>query len=167
MSRSQQNRLRVAFEIAQYDIIVATPCDRCLFFGRNCIAMKFFSRLKCFECVRFKKSCTNFSWKTLNKTREKYKRKIQSNEEKLTKVINRLLRNKRILQQVDEKTKRKIEHLLKELNQFDELKVFDDCFVASVLAIASFTFWTSQNLINSMIDFDDIVATTSYSSSSF
>ena len=142
MSRSQQNRLRVASKIVQYDALIVTPCDRCFVFGRNCIMMKSLSRVKCFECVRSKKSCTNLSWEALNKTREKYKKKIQFDEEELTKIINRLLRNKRILQQVDEKAKRKIEHLFDELNQFGELEVFDDCSIASVFAIASFTFWT-------------------------
>ena len=116
MFQFQQNRLRVVFEIAQYDIFVVTFCDRYIFFDRNCIVMKFFSHLKCFKCVRFEKSCTNFSWKILNKTREKYKRKIQLNEEKLTKIISRLFQNKRILQQIDEKAKQKIEHFFEELN---------------------------------------------------
>ena len=143
MSRFHQNRFRVAFEIAQYDVLVVTSCDRCLLFGRDCIVMKSFSRLKCFECVRFEKSCTNFSWEALDKTREEYKKKIQLNEEELAKIISRLLRNKRILQQIDEKAKRKIKHLLEELNQFDELETLDDYSIANALINTSFVFWVS------------------------
>ena len=135
MSRSQQNRFRVAFEIAQYDAFVIFSYDRCLFFNRYCVVMESSSRLKCFECVRSKKSCFNLSWETLDKTREKYKKKIQFNEKELTKVISRLLRNKRILQQIDEKTKRKIKHLLEELNQFDELETFNSWMFLSLLLL--------------------------------
>ena len=65
---------------------------------------------------------------------------MQSNEEELTKIINRLLRNKRIFQQVDKKAKRKVEHLFEDLNQFDELEILDDCSIASVFVDTFFVF---------------------------
>jgi len=62
MSRQQQSRLRVAFEIERYDILIDIVCERCSLSDHFCIAMEdFSSRLKCLKCVRASKSCVNMS----------------------------------------------------------------------------------------------------------
>jgi len=62
MSRQQQDRLRVAFEIERYDTLVDIACKRCSLSDYFCIVMKdFSSRLKCSKCVRASKSCVNMS----------------------------------------------------------------------------------------------------------
>ena len=46
-----------------------------------------------------------FAWEALDKTREEYRKKMRENEQELARVIGRLLRNKSILQQADERAK--------------------------------------------------------------
>ena len=60
MSSQDDSHLRAAAEINRYDVLVNFLCDRCSDSDRSCIVMKnSFFRLKCFECVRVKKSCVN------------------------------------------------------------------------------------------------------------
>jgi len=108
MSRQQQSRLRVAFEIERYDTLIDIACERCSLSSYFCIAMKdFLSYLKCSKCVRASKSCVNMSWSFLNHNKKDLSAKIAKDEALLTIVIIRLLRNKTILKKIDAKTKRK------------------------------------------------------------
>jgi len=88
MSRQQQSRLRVAFEIERYDILIDIACERYSFSDYSCIVMKdFLSRLKCSKCVRASKSCVNMSWSSLDHNREDFFVKIAKDEALLTIVI--------------------------------------------------------------------------------
>ena len=64
------------------------------------------SRLKCSKCTRSGKPCVNMTWSSLDRTREEYKEKVQANETLLATVIPRLLRNKKVLKQANERAKR-------------------------------------------------------------
>jgi len=137
MSHQQQSRIRFAFEINQYDILIDFACERCSCSDKSCIAMKdSLSRLKCLKYVRANKACVNMSWVSLNRIRENLSSKIAKNEAVLAIVITRLLRNKKMLKKVDAKAKRKTQCLLfgvKKLNVAESL----DCLAANALIEAS------------------------------
>ena len=137
MSCQQQSRLCVAFEIERYDTLIDIACERCSLFGHSCIAMEdFSSRLKCSKCVRASKSCVNMSWSSLDQNREDLFIKIAKDEALLTIVIIRLLRNKKILKEIDAKAKRKTQCLLLGMKESNVPKSFN-CFVANVLVESS------------------------------
>jgi len=137
MSRQQQSRLRVAFEIERYDTLIDIACERCSLSDRSCIAMKdFSSHLKCSKCVRASKSCVNMSWSSLNHNREDLFVKIAKDEALLTIVITRLLRNKKILKKIDAKAKRKTQCLLSRMKKSNASESFN-CFAANALVGSS------------------------------
>ena len=113
------------------------------------------SRLKCSECVRSGRPCTNLSWEALDRTREEYRKKVEDDEKELAKTISRLLRNKQILKQADEKAKRKTEHLMEEMDKAGELENSPDCPAADALVGVSPAIWGSMDLINSSLDFGE------------
>jgi len=76
------------------------------------------------------------SWISLNRTREDLSSKIAKNEAVLAIVITRLLRNKKMLKEVDAKAKRKTQCLLSRVEESNVAKSFD-CFVANALIEAS------------------------------
>ncbi len=96
----------------------------------------FSSRLKCSKCVRASKSCVNMSWSSLDQNREDLFIKIAKDEALLTIVIIRLLRNKKILKEIDAKAKRKTQCLLLGMKESNVPKSFN-CFVANVLVESS------------------------------
>ena len=69
------------------------------------------SRLKCLECVCVSHPCVNLSQESLDKTRAKYKKKVEDNKKLLTEVIARILRNKKILTQAKERAAKKAKYL--------------------------------------------------------
>ena len=69
------------------------------------------SRLKCLECVRVSCLYVNLSQESLDKTRAKYKKKVEDNKKLLTEVIARILRNKKILTQAKERAAKKAKYL--------------------------------------------------------
>jgi hypothetical protein len=153
MSRQQQNRLRVAFEIERYDTLIDISCERCSLSGRSCIAMEDFSfHLKCSKCVRAGKSCVNMSWSSLDHNREDLSVKIAENEALLTIVITRLLRNKKILKKIDAKTKRKTQCLLSRMKESNASEFFN-CFATNALVESSSAFWSSLAMLN---DFSNV-----------
>jgi len=140
MSRQQQDRLRVAFEIERYDTLIDIACERCSLSNYFCIAMKDFSScLKCSKCVRANKSCVNMSWSFLDHNREDLFVKIAKDEALLAIVITRLLRNKKIMKKIDAKTKRKTQCLLLRMKKSNVLEFFN-CFVANALVESSSAF---------------------------
>jgi len=122
MSRSTKNRLRLAAEIAKNGRPVSVPCDFCLLSNSNCIAMEGTARPKCSECVRRGKSCVNLSWESLDSTREEYRKKVEEDEKLLSEVLARLLRNKKILREAEERAKKKTLCLLSEMEKTGELE---------------------------------------------
>ena len=133
MSRTHQNRLRLASKIERHDSLVDLPCDRCCLTNRPCIAMtNSSSRLKCSECVRLRRACVNMSWSSLNRSREEYAFKVAEDEKLLATVITRLLRNKKILKEVNAKAKLKTQCLMSKMKEFELLKS-SDCSAANAL----------------------------------
>lgn len=106
-SSSRQSQLRRAIEIRRNGIISPFPCDFCFSKGIDCYAMPS-SSLKCSECVRRGKPCVNLSWASLDRTRDEYEKKVAESEKQLSEVIARLLREKKILAQANERAKAKL-----------------------------------------------------------
>ena len=73
-------------------------------------------RLKCLECVCVSCLCVNLSQESLDKTRAKYKKKVEDNKKLLIEVIARILRNKKILTQVKERAVKKAKYLANKLD---------------------------------------------------
>ena len=119
---SSKNHLRLIFEIEQYKTDSVILCNRCFLFNERCIVMMNFFRLKYFICVKAERSYINLIWKSLNKTRTEYRKKIQNDKKKLSRLINCLFRNKQILKQIDERAKKKMQHLFNEMKKSKLLK---------------------------------------------
>ena len=73
-------------------------------------------RLKYLECVCVSYLCVNLSQEFLNKTRAKYKKKVEDNKKLLVEVITRILRNKKILTQAKERAVKKAKCLANKLD---------------------------------------------------
>jgi len=156
MSRQQQSRLRVVFEIERYDILIDIACERCSLSDHFCIAMKdFSSRLKCSKCVRASKSCVNMSWSSLDHNRKDLFVKIAKDEALLAIVIIWLLRNKKILKKINAKTKQKTQCLLSRMKESNVSKSFN-CSAANVLVGSSSAFWLSLAMLNDFSNVDEI-----------
>jgi len=156
MSRQQQSRLRVAFEIERYDTLINIACERCSLSDHFCIVMKdFSSRLKCSKCVRAIKSCVNMSWSFFDHNRKDFSVKIAKDEALLTIVITRLLRNKKILKKINAKAKRKTQCLLSRMKKSNASEFFN-CFAANALVESSFAFWSSLAMLNDFSNVDEI-----------
>ena len=147
-----QNRFRIAAEIQKYGIFSPSLCDRCFLSGLTCVVMEGSNRLKCSECVRAGRACVNLFWDTLDKTREKYRKKVRENKQEFARVINRLLRNKSILQQVDERAKTKIRCFMEKLEKSGDLKEVVDYFAVSFLIRWSPAVWSFLDAVNSCVD---------------
>jgi len=138
MSRPQQNRLRLASEIERYGVPLDLACDRCSLTGHFCVAMEdSLSRLKCSEWVRADKLCVNMFWFFLDRTREELFSKVAENEALLATVINRLLRNKKILKEIDQKATQKTQYLLNSVNESILSKLFNCSAVAALIETSS------------------------------
>ena len=152
-SAASQNRLRLASEIQRHGIISDIPCDRCFLSGHCCIAMEVKGRMKCSECVRLGRPCVNLSWDCLDRTREECQKKIDADEEELSRVLARLMRNKKILRQANERAKRKAQCLAEEIDIAGELEVPEDCPAADACVALSPAVWGSLDLVNMYTDF--------------
>ncbi|KAK5161657.1 hypothetical protein LTS14_000001 [Recurvomyces mirabilis] len=60
-------------------------------------------------------------WESLDRTREEYRKKVEKDEEELSIVLSRLMRNKKILKQADERAKMKAACLKSEMEAAGEL----------------------------------------------
>ena len=77
-------------------------------------------RLKCLEYVCVSYLCVNLSQEPLDRTRAKYKKKVEDNKKLLTEVIARMLHNKKILAQAKERAAKKAEYLANKLDTKSE-----------------------------------------------
>ncbi len=102
---------------------------------------------KCSECVRANKACVNMSWVSLNRTREDLSSKVAKDEAMLAIVITRLLRNKKMLKEVDAKAKRKTQCLLSKVEKSNVAESFD-CPAANALIGASPAIWSSLAMLD-------------------
>jgi len=153
---SHQNRIRLAFEIDRYETLVDFACERCCYISKPCIVMEdSSSRLKCSECVRASKSCVNMSWASLDRTREDLFSKVAKNEVVLTTMITRLLRNKKMLKEVDAKAKRKTQCLLSSMEKSNATES-PNCSAANALIEASSIIWSSLAMLDDLSSVDGI-----------
>ncbi|PSK43928.1 hypothetical protein B9Z65_7305 [Elsinoe australis] len=161
-SEPAANRLRLAKEIQNYGHETDAPCDRC--FARilkgkevKCIVMEHNNRLRCSECVRLGRPCVNLSWASLDKTRDEYRKKVDEDEAELSRVLARLMRNKKILRQAEQRARKKMECLASEMDANNELEVEEDCPAADALVGLSPAVWSTLDLANQAIDFSSTV----------
>jgi hypothetical protein len=149
-STSRQNQLRLASEISKNGIIIPIPCNRCFESGRDCIAMPE-SRLKCSECTRLGRACVNLSWTSLDKTREEYQKKVDEDEKALAEIMARLIRNKKILRQAEERARKKLLCLASELRndgeEVDAVAEDFNCPAADALVGFSPTMWSTMGML--------------------
>jgi len=150
-SSSRQNQLRLALEIRRNGSVSSIECDYCLLNSKTCYIMA--DRLKCSECTRIGRPCVNLSWSSLDKTREEYEAKVEADEKLLAEVVLRLLRNKKILKQANERAKKKALCLANEMREGGEEVDSIDCPAASVGVAFSPAMWSTASML------DDFVAT--------
>jgi hypothetical protein len=105
-SDSRKRQLRLYNEILQANTTADVSCDWCFLNNHLCYIMPN-STLKYAECTKLRKQYVNMSWALLDKTREEYRTKVEADKKLLSKVMLRLLRNKKILQQAKERARRK------------------------------------------------------------
>ncbi len=147
---SHQNRIRLASEIDRYGTLVDFACERCCCTSKPCIVMEdSSSRLKCSKCVRASKPCVNMSWASLDRTREDLSSKVAKDEAVLATVITRLLRNKKMLKEVDAKAKRKTQCLLFGMEESNATES-PNCPAANALVGASSTIWSSLAMLDDL-----------------
>ena len=140
MSRQQQSRLRIAFEIERYNTLVNIVYKRCSLSSYFCIVMKDFSfYLKYSKCVCANKLYVNMSQFSFNHNRKNLFVKIVKDKTLLTIVIIRLLRNKKILKKIDAKTKRKTQCLLSRMKKLNASKFFN-CLATNTFVKLSLAF---------------------------
>ena len=96
-------------------------------------------RLKCAECTKAGKLCVNMSWESLDRTRTEYRKKVKEDETLLATVIARLMRNKKILKQAEERARHKALGMANEMVESGELDLAEelDCPAASIGICAS------------------------------
>lgn len=109
------------------------------------------SRLRCAECVRIGRPCVNLSWESLDRTREEYQKKIDDDEELLAQVLARLMRNKKILRQADERARKKATCLSSELEESGALAEVDNCPAADATVGLSPAVWSSLNFLDEAV----------------
>ncbi|KAF2741627.1 hypothetical protein M011DRAFT_472926 [Sporormia fimetaria CBS 119925] len=155
-SSSASRRLRLVEEIIRYHTPADIPCDRCFESGRPCLIMPN-SSLKCAECTRLGRPCVNLSWGALDRTREEYQKKVDADEKLLAEVIARLLRNKKILKQAEERARKKVLCLASELRESGEDVDAQftapplDCPAASIGIAFSPAMWETMGLLDSYV----------------
>lgn len=151
-SDSRKRQLRLAAEILDCKTTAEVACDRCFLGNIVCYIMPN-SKLKCAECTRYGKTCVNMSWESLDRTREEYQKKVDEDESLLATVISRLLRNKKILAQAKERSRRKALCLASELEQEGEDVNAEmlDCPAASIGMGFSPTVWSTLDLIDTTV----------------
>jgi hypothetical protein len=150
-SASTKNRLRLASEIQRNRRPVDIPCDRCFLSGHTCIAMANASRLHCSECMRLGRLCINLSWDSLDCTRKEYQRKVDEDEAELSIILARLMRNKKILRQVEHRVERKALCLSNEMEAAGELESIDNCPAADAGTSVSPTVWSTINFLDEVV----------------
>lgn len=96
------------------------------------------------------KPCVNLSWASLDRTREEYQKKVDEDEEELAKIMSRLLRNKKILRQAEERARKKAICLENEMDLSGELEdaPAPDCPGADAGVVLSPAMWSLSNFID-------------------
>lgn len=92
----------------------------------------------------------NMSWESLDKTREEYRKKVEKDEEDLAEVLARLMRNKRILKQAEERARKKALCLASKMEESGQLED-EDCPPANATVGLSPVVWSSIDFVNHSI----------------
>ena len=148
-AESTIRKLRLYNEILRADTIAESPCFDCDAENRECYIMPD-SNLKCAECVRQGRPCVNMSWTSLDKTREEYKKKVEEDEKELASVIAKLLRDKKILAQAEERARKKTLCLAADMEAEGETVNAASlaCPAADALTGYSPAMWATLNLLD-------------------
>ena len=93
------------------------------------------------------------SWASLDKTREEYQAKVDADEKLLAEVIARLLRNKKILAQANERARKKALCLASEMEAEGEVVNVEslDCPAASIGMAYSPMMWSTLGGIDAAV----------------
>ncbi|EOA90872.1 uncharacterized protein SETTUDRAFT_166766 [Exserohilum turcica Et28A] len=139
--RSKEH-LRLALEIRRNGLPAPVPCDYCFANNRQCVAMPEVDgkRLKCSECTRLGHPCVNMSW-------------VDEDEQLLAQVISRLMRNKRILKQAEERAAKKTMCLANSLRAGgDDVDAQEslDCPAADALVGFSPVMWSTLGSLDAL-----------------
>ena len=96
-------------------------------------------RLKCAEYTKAGKPCVNMSWESLDRTRTEYRKKVKEDETLLVTVIARLMRNKKILKQAEERARYKALGIANKIVESGELNLTKElnCLAALISICAS------------------------------
>ena len=109
------------------------------------------SRLRCSECVKLGRPCVNLSWESLDRTREEYQRKVDEDEAELAKILTRLMRNKKILRQTENRAAKKALCLTNEMEASGELEAVDNCPAANSGVAVSPALWSTINYLDEAV----------------
>jgi hypothetical protein len=110
-------------------------------------------RLKCSECTRLGHACVNLSWVSLDKTREEYGKKVEEDEKLLAEVVSRLMRNKKILKQAEERAKQKavcLANSLREGGEEVDAQESFDCPAADAMVGFSPLMWETLGSLDAL-----------------
>jgi hypothetical protein len=165
-SKATRNRIRLSNEIRITGRLVEFPCFSCTEHNLPCIMNN--KSKRCSECARTSAPCVSLSWSSLDETRAKYTKLVEDDEELLAVVMARLLRNKKILRQANERAAHKAAALEEEMEAAGELpSSIEDCPAADATVGLTPAFYSTIGLLEDVSDFsrtDGIVAMQSYSS---
>ena len=78
---------------------------------------------------------------------------MEADEEELAAVLARLMRDKKILKQAEERARQKALHLEAEMEASGDLEASEDCPAADAHVGLSPAVWSSLDFVNSAIDF--------------
>jgi len=95
------------------------------------------------------------SWASLDRTRKDLSSKVAKNEVALTIMITRLLRNKKMLKEVNAKAKRKTQCLLFDMKESNVTKS-PNCPAANALIGASLAIWSFLAMLDDLSNVDEI-----------
>ena len=111
------------------------------------------SCLKYAKCTQLGHACVNMSQKSLDRTRDKYQKKVNEDEKLLATVISRLLRNKKILKQAEERARKKALCLATDMEAAGETEMAQevDCPASSISIEFSLAMQAIIELINASV----------------
>jgi hypothetical protein len=151
-SDSRKRQLRLYNEILRSNTIAEIACDWCFINNLTCHIMPN-SNLKCAECTKKGRPCVNMSWESLDKTRDDYQARVDADEKLLAEVMGRLLRNKAILKQAEDRARRKALCLASEMEvdgeEVNASKI--DCPAASIGMEFSPLMWSTLGALDESV----------------
>ena len=94
----------------------------------------------------------NLSWQSLDATRQKLSAEIEQDKAKLSRVLARLLRKKKILRQANNRAKHKTEILLDKIEENSNLEdPVKDCPISNIGLLLSLLVWANIDMLEDTI----------------